>query len=60
MNPILITRLKSFAWRGSMMTIAFIVSYLSNNIADLQLGQGPTLLLGLILGEVSKYLNTQK
>jgi hypothetical protein len=43
-----------------MMTIAFAIAYVSNNIADLQLGSGTTMVLGLILGEVSKYLNTQK
>jgi hypothetical protein len=53
-------RIKSFIWRSGMMTLAFLVVTLSENIGLLELGPTATMVLGLILGEVSKYLNTQK
>lgn len=50
-------RLKSFLWRLSMATLAFIVSWVLSNLELLELDTTVTVVLGLILGEVSKYLN---
>lgn len=51
-------RIKSLLWRAAMMGIAVLVSYLMNNLTDLGLSPFMTGALGLVLGEVSKYLNT--
>lgn len=53
-------RVESFLWRLAMVTIAFVVSWLSENIGFLELPPQVTLVLGLILGELSKYLNNRR
>lgn len=50
-------RFKSFLWRLGMATLAFIVSWTLSNLELLELGTTTTMVLGLLLGEVSKYLN---
>lgn len=60
MNEVLKSRLKSFAWRLGMMVAAAVVAFLMDNLQLLDLGPTITVVLGLVLGEVSKYLNTQK
>jgi hypothetical protein len=52
-------RLKSFAWRLGMMTIAFVCAYVAENIGALELSPQVTVVVGLVLGEVSKYLNSK-
>jgi hypothetical protein len=54
----LLKRLKSFAWRLAMAVLAFIVSWTLANLELLELTPAATIVLGLILGEVSKFLNT--
>jgi len=54
----LLKRLKSFTWRLAMAVIAFGVAWMAENIGLLELPLQATIVLGLILGEVSKYLNT--
>jgi hypothetical protein len=54
----LVKRLKSFAWRGSMMTLAFALGWAAEHIGLLELDPTVTMILGLVLGEVSKALNT--
>jgi len=56
----LVKRLKSFAWRAGMMFAALVVAFLSESLADFNLSPQVTVVLGLVLGEVSKQLNTQK
>lgn len=56
----LLKRAKSFMWRGAMMALAVFVTYAMENLDMLELPAVATVLLGLVLGEVSKYLNTQK
>lgn len=53
-------RFKSFYWRLGMMIVATTVAFLSENIADFGLSTQTTVVLGLILGELSKYMNTKK
>lgn len=53
----LLKRLKSFLWRLSMAVVAFIVSWVLANLELLELSETATIILALVLGEISKYLN---
>jgi hypothetical protein len=57
MNEALKNRLKSFVWRLGMMLLAVVVDFTLKNLTALDLGANTTVVLGLLLGEVSKYLN---
>jgi hypothetical protein len=57
MNEILVKRIKSFLWRGGMMTLATFLAFAAQNLADLGLPTWLVVSLGLGLGELSKYLN---
>lgn len=59
MNEILLKRLKSLAWRVGMMTGAFVLSAIANNLGVLELSPEATTIIGLVLGEVSKALNSR-
>jgi len=50
-------RLKSFLWRIGMMFVAGGVEVLIQVLSDVDFDSEWTVVLGLILGEVSKYLN---
>ena len=52
-------RIKSLLWRTTMMTLAGFINYALQNLGMLELSQGQTVMLGLVLGEVSKYLNSK-
>ena len=58
-KTIYINRLKSFAWRTGMMVLALAISFFLENIGLLELNPEVEVVLGLILGEVSKYLNSK-
>lgn len=51
-------RLKSFLWRTGMMVLAVTFDIIASNLGMLELNPEVTVLLGLALGEVSKYLNS--
>lgn len=53
-------RLKSLAWRIGMMIGAIVVDFALQNLGLFQLNDTLTVVLGLVLGEVSKMLNTKK
>jgi len=59
MNTQLIKRVKSFAWRAGMMGAAAVIAFSLDNIQLLELSPLATTLLGLVLGEISKHLNTR-
>lgn len=59
MNKTFTNRLKSFAWRLGMMVLAFTANYISTNLAGLELSPTVTVIAGLILGEISKFLNVE-
>jgi hypothetical protein len=59
MNPILEKRIKSLAWRVGMMTAAFVLATVAENLSMLDLDPGFVMVVGLVLGEVSKYLNSK-
>jgi len=50
-------RFKSFYWRSLMMFIAGFIDLIIASMADFNLPNGATIILGLILGEISKQLN---
>lgn len=56
-KTIYLNRLKSFAWRTGMMVLAAIVAFTLENLDLLELNPQVTVVVGLILGEVSKFLN---
>lgn len=52
-------RAKSFVWRLLMMIVAATVAFLSENLNLFDLSPQATVVLGLFLGEVTKYLNAK-
>lgn len=54
-----VKRLKSLVWRAGMMGLAVIASVLAENLSTLELSPFATVVGGLVLGEISKYLNTR-
>jgi hypothetical protein len=54
-----IKRAKSFAWRLGMVTLVFVLEWVSGNIGLLELSPQVTVVLGLMAGELSKYLNSK-
>lgn len=59
MSEMLIKRIKSLLWRAGMMAIASFLAVISENIGLLELSPTVTIVMGLILGEVSKALNSK-
>lgn len=59
MNKKVINRIKSFAWRLSIMVIVALVNYVTANYTGFGLSPELTVLVGLLAGEVSKFLNTE-
>lgn len=59
MNSQFIKRLKSLAWRSAMMGLAAFTAAVLENLNMLELSPTYTMLLGLVLGEISKHLNTK-
>jgi len=53
----IIKRLKSLAWRFGMVIAAVAINAAIENLSGFGLGTELTVVLGLVLGEVSKYLN---
>jgi hypothetical protein len=56
-KEILVKRLKSFAWRTGMLVVAIAIDFTLENIGLLELPPLTVAVIGLVLGEVSKYLN---
>lgn len=52
-------RLESFLWRTGMMVLAVGATYAMSEIKLLSLDPTLTVILGLILGEISKFLNQE-
>lgn len=57
MNEQLKNRLKSFCWRVGMMVMAALIDSILASLDILELRPPWTVVLGLFLGELSKYLN---
>jgi hypothetical protein len=59
MNEVYVKRLKSFAWRLGMMLLAVALDFTAKNLGDFEMSDEITVILGLVLGELSKYLNSK-
>jgi hypothetical protein len=59
MNEILKKRLKSFAWRTAMLMLALFLAELAYEINLVDIPDIYRLLIGLLAGELSKYLNNK-
>jgi len=59
MTTTLQKRIKSLAWSSAMMGVAFAISQIANGLTSLNLDPSLTVFLGLVLAQVSKFLNTQ-
>jgi hypothetical protein len=57
---LLSNRFKSFYWRGGAMLVAGFLNVLLESATDLQLNDATVIVLGLILAEITKFLNTSK
>lgn len=55
MNEQLTNRLKSFGWRLSAYIVAVVLAWLADNIGLLELNATVTAVVGLVLGELSKW-----
>ena len=53
----MLKRLKSLAWRAGMMLAALVVGFLIENLGVVELPPTITMVVGLILGELSKQIN---
>ena len=58
MNEQLKKRLQSFAWRLGMVMVAAAVDFTASNLGFFNLDPMIVVVLGLVLGEISKFLNT--
>ncbi len=53
-KTILVSRFKSLAWRFCMMALAILIAFAVDNLSLFPIPAEFTVLLGLVLGEVSK------
>ena len=53
-------RFKSFLWRLGMVIVAVVLDFTAKNLADFELNDSITLVLGLMLGELSKFISNVK
>lgn len=59
MNKIFLNRFKSFAWRLGMMVVVVLADYVAQNLFGFGLPAYATIVVGLIVGEISKFFNTE-
>ena len=59
MDKKVMNRIKSFAWRLSVMIVVALVNYVTANYTGFGLSPEMTVLIGLVAGEISKFLNTE-
>lgn len=52
-------RLKALAWSIGMMTLAIVIDWAIKNITMFNIPTEYTVLLGLVLAQISKYLNNE-
>jgi len=58
-KTVLRKRVESFIWRTAMMVLAVSIDFTAENIGLFNLPPETTILFGLILAELSKWLNTK-
>jgi hypothetical protein len=54
-----VSRFKSLLWRLGMMIVAFLVTFTVSNLNQLNLPGEVAVVAGLLLGEVSKFINNK-
>ncbi len=59
MNEQFVKRLKSFAWRLGMALVVVVIDFTATNIGMFDLSPAVVGVLSLVLGEISKQLNTK-
>jgi len=50
-------RIKSFAWRGGAIAVVALLGFIAENIGDFNLPVYVITIVGLVCGEITKYLN---
>jgi len=55
---VLIKRFKSLVWRLGIVSAVFLVDFAIQNLGLFDMPNGISILLGLVLAEVSKFLNS--
>lgn len=60
MSDQFIKRFKSFIWRAGVMFLVSVLAFLTDNAVDLQIPSYMVVVIGLIGGELTKYLNSGK
>lgn len=58
MNTQLKKRISSFLWRGGAIAVVAFLSFVVKNIGEFNLPEYIVVIVGLIIGEITKYLNT--
>jgi len=56
---LLSNRFKSFYWRGGAMLAVGFLNVLLESATDLQLSNTTVIVLGLVVAEITKFLNTK-
>lgn len=56
-KEIITNRFKSFAWRAGMMVLALLLNTITASLSDFNLSPEVVVVLGLVLGEISKAIN---
>lgn len=56
---LLSNRFKSFYWRTGMMAVAGFVDLVLENLSVLELSEIVVVIVGLVLGEISKQIHNQ-
>ena len=51
-------RIKSFLWRGGAIAIVAFLGFVAENIGEFNLPEYAIVMTGLVIGEITKYLNT--
>ncbi len=59
MNEQFVKRFKSFAWRLGMALVVVVIDFTATNIGMFDLSPAVVGVLSLVLGEISKQLNTK-
>lgn len=59
MNEQFVKRIKSFAWRLGMALVVVVIDFTATNIGMFDLSPAVVGVLSLVLGEISKQLNTK-
>lgn len=56
-KELLTNRFKSFLWRSGMMVLALLLNTITASLSDFNLSPEVVVVLGLVLGEISKAIN---